>query len=174
LSILIRPKSCYPPLLGFLIYALNLRLGGVSQLSLMLHGLSRTQYSSMLNVCVTLFGFCLLTPSLFLGHSPSFGFRLPSMFLFCSPLCLDLPSPPFLLGLLPCFDLFNSPALFWRYPRRIQCFHDLLTKALDPLLDGSRPNIEVTQSTPIDVLTAPNNRENGIISPFGLTFERTN
>jgi len=108
----------------------------------------------------------------------------PSRLFLVSPLSLQ-PSRLFLgspfgfqpaglfLGLLP-DGFFSSLALFRRNPWLIQRFDHFLTEALDLLSDGSRLNIEMTQGTPIDVLTASNDRENRIISPFGLALERTN
>ena len=39
---------------------------------------------------------------------------------------------------------------------------------------SGRLNVEMTQGTPIDILTASNGRENGIIAPFGLVLEGSN
>src|SRR5262245_33835701 len=45
------------------------------------------------------------------------------------------------------------------------------TETLDLLTDGRRLNIEMTQRTPIDILTPSDSRENGIIAPSGLVLE---
>src|SRR5262249_54745081 len=121
------------------------------------------------------FGFCSPAAALFVGSWPGPGLRLPLPFLFVgSPLGLGLQPPCFLLGLLPGSGLFHSPALFRRDPWLIQRFDNVPTETLDLLTDGGRLNIEMTQRTPIDILTPSDSRENGIIAPFGLVLERGN
>src|SRR5262245_9906814 len=123
----------------------------------------------------TPFSFCFPAAPLFVGSLPGLSLHLPLPFLFVgSPLGLGRQPPCFLLGLLPGSGLFHAPALFRRHPWLIQRFHDLLTEALDLLTDGGRLNIEMTQGTPIDILTPSDSRENGIIVPFGLVLERGN
>src|SRR5262245_13345225 len=121
------------------------------------------------------FGFCLPAAALSVGSLPGLGLRLPLLFLFVgSPLGLGVQPPCFLLGLLPGSGLFHSPALFRRHPWLIQRFDNVPTETLDLLTDGGRLNIEMTQRTPIDILTPSDSRENGIIAPFGLVLERGN
>src|SRR5262245_37343100 len=123
----------------------------------------------------TPFGVCLLAAALLVGSLPGLGLRLPLLFLFVgSPLGVGLQSPCFLLGLLPGCDFFHSPALFRRHPRLIQRLDNVPTETLDLLTDGGRLNIEMTQRAPIDILTPSDSRENGVIAPFGLVFERGN
>ena len=47
-------------------------------------------------------------------------------------------------------------------------------EAFDLLSHGGRVNIEMAQAAPVDVLTVSNDRENGVIPPFGLALERGN
>src|SRR5262245_50509411 len=120
-------------------------------------------------------GFCLPAAALFVGSLPGLGLRLPVPFLFVgSPFGLGLQPPCLLLGLLSGSDLFDSPALFRRHPWLIQRFDNLQTEALDLLTDGGRLHIEMTQGTPIDILTSSDGRENGIIAPSSLVLERGN
>jgi hypothetical protein len=67
------------------------------------------------------------------------------------------------------FGLFHSPALFRRGPWRIQRFDDLFAEPLD-LFSYVGRIIEMTQGTPIDILTARDDRKNRVIAPFALVF----
>src|SRR5262249_8260251 len=61
-----------------------------------------------------------------------------------------------------------------RNPWLIQRFDNPFTEARDLLPYGGRVNIEMTQGTPIDVLTRSDDRQNGVSAPLGLVLERGN
>src|SRR5262245_22669387 len=114
------------------------------------------------------FNFCLRAAAiLLLGLLSDFCFRLTTALLFFRS-SRGLQPPCLLLGLLPGSGLFHAPALFRRGPRLIQCIDDLSRETLDVLSRSGRMNIEMTQRTPIDVLTPSNGRKNEIIAPERL------
>ena len=90
------------------------------------------------------------------------------------PFGLGFQAPRLVLCLLPGFGLRLSQTFFRRSPWLVQRFDNLTTQALDLLAHGSRLHIEMTQGTPIDILTQRDGRENGIMAPFGLVLESGN